>query len=71
MTSEPLFPRLRAVTRPLTEIPDLLALADPVAPLAWIRGDRGCVGIGEALRLSFTGPDRFERAADGATGIVH
>ena len=64
MTSEPLFPRLRAVTRPLTEIPDLLALADPVAPLAWIRGDRGCVGIGEALRLSFTGPDRFERAAD-------
>lgn len=64
MTSEPLFPRLRAVTRPLSEIPDLLALADPAAPLAWIRGDRGCVGIGEALRLSFTGPDRFARAAD-------
>ena len=56
-------PSLRAVTRPLAELPDLLAYADPAEPLVWTRGDRGCVGIGEALRLVFSGPDRFDRAA--------
>nr|WP_237465364.1 isochorismate synthase [Leucobacter luti] len=41
----------------------MLQLADPTAPLVWQRGDRGCVGIGETLRLSFTGPGRFTEAA--------
>lgn len=50
---------LSAVTRPLRELPDLLAFADSEYPLFWNRGDRGCVGIGAALRLTFTGPDRF------------
>lgn len=75
MTSAPDLPRLRAVTRPLaTDDPadpaatpaavrDLLALADPAEPLVWTRGDRGCVGIGETLRLAFRGPDRFAAAA--------
>lgn len=61
-------PRLRAVTRPLSadesaQAIDLLALADPQHPLLWHRDDRGCVGIGEALRLVFTGPERFAAAA--------
>lgn len=57
-------PALRAVTRPLSEVPaDLLAYADPHQPLVWTRGDRGCVGIGEVLRLSFSGPTRFDDAA--------
>lgn len=60
-------PRLRAVTRPLPSADiaaeGLVALADPEAPLVWVRGDRGCVGIGEALRLSFRGPNRFSEAA--------
>jgi menaquinone-specific isochorismate synthase len=51
------------VTRPLSEAPDLVALADSRDPLVWLRGDRGCVGIGETLRLTFQGPDRFTRAA--------
>lgn len=64
MTSVPQLPRLRAVSRPLTSIPELLELTDSVAPLVWTRGDRGCVGIGEVLRLSFAGPSRFTDAAD-------
>ncbi|MFD1201179.1 isochorismate synthase MenF [Leucobacter albus] len=56
-------PTLRAVTRPLGKLPNLLAFADEHAPLFWNRGDRGCVGIGELLRLSFTGPDRFRAAS--------
>lgn len=56
-------PRLVAVTRPLDRIPDIIALADPENPLVWTRGDRGCVCIGEALRLTFTGPDRYAEAA--------
>ncbi|WP_141887521.1 isochorismate synthase [Leucobacter komagatae] len=56
-------PRLSAVTRGLSEMPDLLAFADPDSPLYWNRGDRGCVGVGEVLRLSFTGADRFVAAS--------
>lgn len=56
-------PVLRAVTRPLAELPDLLAHADPQTPLFWNRDDRGCVGVGEALRLVFRGPHRFSEAS--------
>ncbi|MGI8392776.1 isochorismate synthase [Leucobacter sp. W1038] len=58
--------RLYAVTRPLASLPsldDLLSFADSSQPLLWTRGDRGCVGIGETQRLSFTGPDRFTQAS--------
>lgn len=57
-------PRLRAVTRRLDETPDILALVDPGDPLLWTRDDRGCAGIGEALRLEFRGAARFEDAAE-------
>ena len=56
-------PHLRALTRPLDEVPDLIALADQRNPLVWVRGDRGCVGIGSLLRLEFDGPARFADAA--------
>ena len=52
-------PALRAVTRPLDKVPDLLGYASGSHPLFWNRGDRGCVGIGEALRLVFRGKHRF------------
>lgn len=62
---------LHAVTRPLAEVPDdLLAYADPQDPLVWTRGDRGCAGSGEVLRLSFSGPDRIAEAARAWSGIA-
>ena len=57
---------LHVVTRPLERVPELgelLAFADPRNPLVWTRGDRGAVGVDEALRLRFSGPDRFAAAA--------
>lgn len=54
---------MRALSRPIETAPELIALADPTNPLLWVRGDRGCVGIGEALRLRFSGPGRFREAA--------
>ncbi|WP_241489483.1 isochorismate synthase [Leucobacter celer] len=64
MTTDRGVPRLRATTRALTATPDLVSLADPQHPLLWLRDDRGCVGIGETLRLSFSGPTRFQDAAE-------
>lgn len=70
MSFDPVVPRLRAVTRPLSSAPDLVALADPSEPLLWIRGDRGCVGIGETLRITFQGPSRFTDAATAWRAIA-
>lgn len=56
-------PTLRAVTRPLSEVPGLLGYASASHPLFWNRGDRGCVGVGEALRLVFRGKQRFLEAS--------
>ena len=63
-------PRLRAVTRALSVAPDIVALADPHDPLLWVRGDRGCVGVGELLRLTFSGPSRFDDAAKAWRSIA-
>lgn len=41
-----------------------MSLADPEHPLLWLRDDRGCVGVGETLRLTFSGPTRFRDAAE-------
>lgn len=70
VTSDPVPIRLRAITRPLPGAPDLVSLADSTDPLLWIRGDRGCVGIGEALRLTFRGPERFAEASAMWRGIA-
>lgn len=55
--------RLFAVSRPLKQVPALLHFADQHDPLLWVRGDRGCVGLGQMLRLVFRGADRFAEAA--------
>lgn len=57
-------PQLYAVTRSLKQVPALLQFADQHDPLVWVRGDRGCVGLGQMLRLVFRGADRFAQAAD-------
>ncbi len=66
MNAESVPPHLFAVTRPLPldEVSQLLEFADPDQPLAWIRGERGCVGIGELLRYEFFGEDRFADAGE-------
>jgi menaquinone-specific isochorismate synthase len=37
----------------------LIPLLDPQRPLVWMRKGQGIAGIGEALRLEFSGPDRM------------
>lgn len=57
-------PSLRAITRPLAPVADLVDLAHPHDPLVWVRGDRGIVGAGIAWRASVQGARRFEDAAE-------
>lgn len=61
------------MSRPLDHVPELtelLAYADPHDPLVWVRDDRGCVGAGEALRLTFSGAGRFTQAAEAWRAIA-
>jgi len=54
---------LRAVTEPVADHDDLLAFADGRHPLAALRRGDGIIGVGEALRLTFGGPNRLTDAA--------
>ncbi|MGW9111637.1 isochorismate synthase [Microbacterium sp. NPDC055683] len=69
--SDPLsLPRLRAVTRPIDAVEDLLLLAAPDDPLVWLRRGDGFVGIGpEVLRIDVGEHDRLEAIADVWRGI--
>lgn len=56
-----------------TETDDLGALVpmlEPLHPLLWMRRGYGLVGVGEALRLEFTGPTRIADAAAAWQRIV-
>lgn len=57
-------PPLHVETTPTGDARELVALADPRRPLLWQRGGSGLVGLGEVLRLEFSGPDRLREAAD-------
>lgn len=57
-------PPLHVGTTPLDSPAALPSLADPRHPLLWQRNGSGLVGLGEALRLEFSGPDRLREAAD-------
>jgi menaquinone-specific isochorismate synthase len=52
-------PVLRVETTPVDELKLLLPLIDPARPLIWMRKGQGIAGVGEALRLEFSGPDRM------------
>lgn len=52
-------PVLRVETKPVDELKLLLPLIDPAHPLIWMRKGQGIAGVGEALRLEFSGPDRM------------
>ncbi|SDY86209.1 isochorismate synthase [Herbiconiux ginsengi] len=54
----------------------LIPLIDPRHPLIWMRKGQGIAGVGEALRLEFSGPDRmldacavWKEVADAATVV--
>ncbi|MDF2442572.1 MAG: menaquinone-specific isochorismate synthase [Subtercola sp.] len=60
----PAVPRLFVETFPVGDIRMLVPLLDARHPLLWIRKGQGMAGLGEALRLEFTGPTRFRDACE-------
>lgn len=54
---------LTVETSPLDDMRQLLPFLDAHRPLVWMRKGEGLAGIGTALRLEFTGPDRMRAAA--------
>lgn len=56
-------PRLTVSTRMLDDPGDILRHTLPDHPLAFVRRGDGIVGVGEAVRLVFTGPTRMRDAA--------
>jgi menaquinone-specific isochorismate synthase len=56
-------PVLTVETESIDDIRPLVPLVDPRRPLVFIRRGQGIAGIGEALRLEFSGPTRMTDAA--------
>jgi menaquinone-specific isochorismate synthase len=54
---------LTVTTRAIDDIRPLVPLVDPRHPLLFVRRGQGIAGIGEALRLEFSGPSRMTDAA--------
>ncbi|MDQ1577130.1 MAG: menaquinone-specific isochorismate synthase [Microbacteriaceae bacterium] len=54
---------LRVETTPLGDVRELIPYLDAHTPLVWIRNGEGLAGIGTALRLQFSGPNRMQDAA--------
>ena len=56
-------PGLEARTLPFKAAHSLLEFADAANPLFWGRGDDVLIGSGQTVRLTFSGPNRFQDAA--------
>ncbi|WP_374008562.1 isochorismate synthase MenF [Leifsonia sp. LS-T14] len=54
---------LEAETTPLDDVRQLIPFLHSRTPLLWLRKGEGMAGIGEVLRLDFTGPDRIQQAS--------
>jgi menaquinone-specific isochorismate synthase len=54
---------LTAETTPLDDVRQLIPFLDPRQPMLWLRKGEGMAGIGEALRLEFSGQNRISDAA--------
>lgn len=63
-------PRLRVETTEIDDPGPLVPLLDPRHPLLWSRRGFGLAGLGQALRLEFTGPTRFTDAAAAWRAVV-
>lgn len=62
-------PPLAVETTPVDVPAALIPLTDPATPLLWQRKGQGLAGIGEALRLEFSGPERMRDAAEAWRAI--
>lgn len=69
--SSPVAATLRAVTEKVDDLDELLLYADPLRPLVALRRGDGIVGIGETLRLRFSGEQRLREAASAWRDIAH
>jgi menaquinone-specific isochorismate synthase len=58
------YPALRVHTRDIGDLGPLEPQLDADAPLLWMRRGFGICGTGTALRLEFSGPTRFQDAAE-------
>ncbi|AGW40475.1 isochorismate mutase [Leifsonia xyli subsp. cynodontis DSM 46306] len=54
---------LSVETTPLDDVHQLIPFLDSRRPLVWLRNGEGMAGIGEALRLEFSGADRIREAS--------
>ncbi|WP_022882260.1 isochorismate synthase [Gryllotalpicola ginsengisoli] len=54
---------LTVETSPLDDVRQLVPFLDPRNPLLWLRRGEGIAGVGEAVRLEFSGPSRIADAA--------
>ena len=59
----PRVPSLSVRTTRIDHISPLLDVVDRSSPLVFVRGGAGMAGIGEAVRLEFSGPSRMRDAA--------
>ncbi|WP_344772659.1 chorismate-binding protein [Gryllotalpicola kribbensis] len=62
--ASPAVQALTVETTPLDDVRQLIPFLDPRHPLLWLRRGDGIAGVGEAVRLEFTGPTRVTDAAD-------
>ena len=69
-TVERQIPALRVETTPCQDLGPLVPMLDAADPLLWMRRGMGVAGIGTALRLEFTGPDRIADAAAAWQRVV-
>lgn len=61
---------LSVETTPLDDVRQLIPFIDARTPLLWLRKGEGIAGIGEALRLEFSGPERIRNASDAWRATV-
>lgn len=61
---------LTVETSPIADIRQLILLLDGRTPLLWMRRNQGLAGIGCALRLEFSGPNRMTDAAAAWKEVV-
>jgi len=61
---------LTVETSPIADIRQLVLLLDQRQPLLWMRRNQGLAGIGSALRLEFSGPNRMTDAAAAWQAVV-